>query len=162
MGAAYGAAVVVKRAGLAVALLAVLAVLGTDPARAASAAPPPGTPLVSHTTGGWPSLAYRPGEILVGNGGSPIVRHLAWGSWTTSAASTLAGQIVLFFCPGPSSGCRGTTHPVTVFLHDVRVHRGQPYFAKMRWTWRNRNGHVRVAYWLYGLEGGTVPGWIVR
>jgi hypothetical protein len=64
--------------------------------------------------------------------------------------------------PGPSSGCPGTTHPVTVFLHDVRTHNGHPYFAKMRWTWRNNNGRTRVAYWLFGLEGGTVPNWIVR
>ena len=155
------------RAALAAAILAVLAVMGTGTgtgtARAASAAPPPGAPLVQTIPGnGWSHMSYRPGEILVGQGGSPIVRHLAWGSWTTSAATTRAGQILQFFCPGPSSGCPGTTHPVTVFLHDVRTHNGHPYFAKMRWTWRNNNGRTRVAYWLFGLEGGTVPNWIVR
>jgi hypothetical protein len=153
------------RTTMAAGILAALALVtgaGAGAASAASASPPPGTPLVSHTTAGWSSLTYRPGAIFVGNGGSPIVRRLAWGSWTTSAATTRAGQIVQFFCPGPSANCPGTTHPVTVFLHDVRVHRGQPYFAKMRWTWVNHNGRTRVAYWLYGLEGGTVPAWMVR
>lgn len=151
------------RATLALAAAAAALALTGGAASAAIAAPAPGTPLVAASPNGWQSLTYRPGRIHVGNGASPFVYNLSWGSWSTSAATTRSGRIRQYWPNGgPSYTWPSTTRPVKVYLHDVKTHRGQPYFAKMRWNWTNARGVAKVAYWLFGYEGGTVPGWIVR
>lgn len=147
------------RAVLAAAAVAGLAIIaGAGTAGAAS------TPLVQANNGGWSAMSYRPGHIYVGMGGAPFVRHLSWGSWAGPAATTRSGQIVQQWpCGKPIYQCPASVHPVNVYLHDVQTHGGNPYFAKMRWSWVNSKGKARVAYWLFGtLSGGTVPGWNPR
>lgn len=122
-------------------------------AGAAPASPAPGTPLVSAKDTGWQGLAYRPGAIYVGNGGSPFVSKLSWsspGTWTTSSATTRTGDITQYWPqPGvPSYQWPSTTRAASVYLHDPLTHSGQPYFAKMRWNWTNAHGVAKVAYWL--------------
>lgn len=120
-------------------------------------------PVVQANTTGWSGMVTRPGTIFVGQGGSPFVRHQTWSSWGASTARS-NGQLVQqdSGCTMPSYLCPVSKRPASVYLDDVRHHNGKAYFKKMRWNWTSRNGHARVAYWLFGFEGGTVPAWIPR
>lgn len=120
-------------------------------------------PVVQAHPSGWSGMVTRPGAIHVGNGGSPFVRHLMWSSWGASSAHG-SGQLVQqdSGCTMPSFLCPVSKRPATVYLHDVRHHNGKAFFKKMRWNWTSRNGHARVAYWLFGFEGGSVPAWMPR
>ncbi len=90
----------------------------------------------------------------VGMGGAPFVRHLSWGSWAGPAATTRSGQIAQQWpCGKPIYQCPASVRPVNVYLHDVQTHGGNPYFAKMRWSWVNSKGKARMAYWLHGDRG---------
>ena len=143
----------IRSALAALAAAAALALTGASAAVAATASPPSGIPLVSANTNGWSNLSYRPGHIYVGQGGSPVVDKLAWGSWGYSAAITRAGRLTQYWPNGgPSYQWPYSRHPVVVYLHDPLVHQGQPYFAKMRWNWTNAHGKAKVAYWL--MTGG--------
>jgi hypothetical protein len=145
------------RRGL-IALIAVLgmaaAVLAATPATAVT------LPRVQANIFGWSGMTTRPGTIRVVMTGGPTAIHLAWRAWTTSSATTRSGTIETQpYCGRPIPQCPVYHHTLTVYLHDVRTHRGSPYFAKMRWTYHNARG-THVIYWLFHtFPGGTVPSW---
>lgn len=117
--------------------------------------------LVQALTEGWSNMSYRPGAIFIGQGGSPFVRYLAWANWG-GTATTRSGQYVYQTNPActPTYLCPVTKKPVTVYLHDVKTHRGTAYFDKMRWNYTSRNGHLRSIYWVFEYyPGGSVPFW---
>lgn len=122
---------------------------GTAVSAGAAVSPPPGVVRVQANNNGWAGMSYRPGTIFVGNGCAPFVSKISWGSWNSSVATTSAGT--LHQC--------GSGRPASVYLHDVKVHGAQKYFAKMRWTWTSGNGTHRVEYWRFRVAGGTVPFW---
>ena len=149
------------RPTLAAAAVVGLALTGATAASAAI------TPLVqANPGGGWTGMYYRPGHISVSNAATAGVNHLAWGPWTSSDALTRSGTITQQFpCGLPTYLCPSYSHPVKVYLHDTQFHgvHGGPYFAKMRWNWKNAKGRARVAYWLFATSpGGSIPGWQVR
>jgi hypothetical protein len=131
-------------------------------ASAAAHSPPAGAALMQANENGWHNMSYRPGAIYIGQGGSPFVRYLAWHSWGASSATTRSGQYFYQTNPycTPSYLCPYSKKPVTVYLHDIKTHRGQPYFAKMRWNYTSRNGYHRSIYWEFEYyPGGSVPFW---
>ena len=71
---------------------------------------------------------------------------------------TRTGRIRQYWPNGrPSYLWPSTTRPVTVYLHDRSCHHGQPYFAKMRWTWTNAHGEGQGGLWLVSNGSGR-PG----
>jgi hypothetical protein len=134
------------------------------PLTAASAAvhsPPPGAALMQANENGWRAMSYRPGAVYMGQGGSPYVQYLAWANWGGSA-TTRSGQLVRQANPSctPTYLCPVSKKPVTVYLHDIKTHSGQPYFAKMRWNFTSRNGYRKSIYWNFDYyPGGSVPFW---
>jgi hypothetical protein len=154
----------IRSAATALVAAAVLAITGATAAAAAS--PPPGTPLALTASATWAYLGYHPGAIYVGNGGSPFVAYLSWsapGTWTGTSAANRAGSIVQYWPNGgPSYQWPSTARPVKVYLHDVQSHNGQPYFAKMRWSWTNSHGKARVLYWKVGTSGSRYAFWQAR
>ena len=156
----------IRSALAALAAAAALTITGATAAAAAPASPPPGIPLALTASATWSYLAYHPGAIYVGNGGSPFVTHLSWsapGTWTDTSAANRTGIIVQYWPNGqPSYLWPSTTRPVKVYLHDVLSHNGQPYFAKMRWNWINAYGKAQVMYWMVGTSGSRYAFWQAR
>ena len=109
---------------------------------------------------GWSGMVQRPDLIYVGMGGAPIVRQLAWRSWGGRRAWA-AGKLDIYWPqPGPVSGWRPTTYPVTVRLQDILTHNGQPSYRKMTDFYANRRGVAKaLSFDFYVLPGGSVPGW---
>jgi hypothetical protein len=141
--------------------LIALAMLGIAPAvLAATPASAVTLPRVQANIFGWSGMSTRPGTIRVVMTGGPTAIHLAWRTWTTSSATARSGTIETQpYCGRPIPQCPVYHHPLVVYLHDARTHRGSPYFAKMRWTYRNARG-THVIYWLFHIfPGGTVPSW---
>ena len=128
-----------------------------------SAAPAsaPAVPVrVQSSTVGWSGMVQRPPRIYVGMGGAPVVRQLAWRNWGGPRASATGKLDVYWPQPGPISGWRPTTYPVTVQLQDIATHDGQPSYRKMAYRYVNRRGAAKVLrFTFYVLPGGSVPAW---
>jgi hypothetical protein len=109
---------------------------------------------------GWSGMAQRPHHIYVGMGGAPVVRQLAWRNWGGPRA-TAAGKLDIYWPqPGPISGWRPTTYPVTVRLQGIQTHNGQPSYRTMADFYVNRRGVAKgLSFTFYVLPGGSVPAW---
>ena len=109
-------------------------------AEAATAAP---HPVVYNHAEGWGDPVTEPGNVTVGQGGSPYAGSLHWSYWAgfTARATGKYHQIA----PGctPTYQCPYDTRKVSVYLHRVRDHDGQAYFSRMRWTLTDG----RVIHW---------------
>jgi hypothetical protein len=105
-------------------------------------------------------MAQRPHHIYVGMGGAPVVRQLAWRNWGGPRA-TAAGKLDIYWPqPGPISGWRPTTYPVTVRLQGIQTHNGQPSYRTMADFYVNRRGVAKgLSFTFYVLPGGSVPAW---
>lgn len=109
---------------------------------------------------GWSGMVQRPDHIYVGMGGAPVVRQLTWRNWGAPRA-TAAGKLDIYWPqPGPISGWRPTTYPVTVRLQGILTHNGQPSYRKMADFYVNRRGLAKVLSFTFSvLPGGSVPAW---
>jgi hypothetical protein len=138
-----------RKHALAAAAAAVLALSAAAPAAAA------GLPVVYGGNDGWQESEVRPAGIYIGNGGSPWVSSLRWQDWT---ARTAYGRGILHIqnpaCT-PTYLCSYAKHHAGVWLHDVKTHAGQPYFADMNWSYNAGGKHHVVR--LHVSHGYYIP-----
>ena len=59
-----------------------------------------------------------------------MARRVTWRYWGSPTAWA-SGKLGRYWPPGPISGWRPTTYTVTVRLHDIQAHHGQPSYRKM-------------------------------
>jgi hypothetical protein len=109
---------------------------------------------------GWSDPRVRPHTLYLGNGGSPIIRGIKWGSWRPSIAAAIDG----FWIESCRPSCAASPyyrHPGTLTLIRVRRHNGVEYFSEMIATWTTEHGQFEheIVY-SYSDHGGEYPYWL--
>jgi hypothetical protein len=102
----------------------------------------------------------RVSMFCVGMGGAPVARRLTWRHWG-SATAWASGKLDRYWPqPGPVSGWRPTTYPVTVRLQGIQAHNGQPSYRKMAYIYVNRQGKTKSLQFKFSIQpGGSIPNW---
>lgn len=98
-----------------------------------------------HGSINWHDPDIRPRGFILGQ---MFITRLRWSSWGPLEARARG---IIHVCPS-SQGC--TRHRGTMYLHQVRSHRGHRYFREMTLRWRN---HVQRV--TYSRAGGTAVFW---
>ena len=93
----------------------------------------------------WRDPDIRPHGFILGQ---MFITRLRWSLWGALNARAVG---IIHVCPS-SQGC--TRHRGTMYLHQVRSHRGRRYFREMTLRWRN---HVQRV--TYSRAGGTAVFW---
>jgi hypothetical protein len=125
-------------------------------AEAATAVP---RPVVYNHAEGWGDPVTEPGNVTVGQGGSPYAGSLHWSYWAgfTAGATGKYHQIA----PGctPTYQCPYTHRYVAVTLSRAVHHGAKLFYTRMKWAYHQR-GVRRIQRWYFRTyPGATVPGW---
>lgn len=118
----------------AAASLALLGTLGLSTTAGAAV-----TPVMDAHETGWAHTVRTPGDVEIGQGGSPYLAHLTWQHWDGTWAGATGRLYVQNPHCTPSYLCPYHSYNVKVWLHGVIRHRGSAVFSRMRWTY---GGHV--------------------
>jgi hypothetical protein len=149
----------------ATALAGGLAACGSpSPSAHRAAASPPGATAgpvrVQANAAGWSGMVQRPAVIYVGMGGAPVARRLVWRHWGSPQAWASGTLDIYRAQPGPISGWRPATYPVTVRLQDIGARGGQRFYRRMVYAYVNRRGvTLSLRFQFSEQSGGSVPSW---